>query len=94
LIQLSDWLSYPTNSSPAIRISYDAFKAEVAWSDGRLKLAEEFSYQANTEKSMLPDLLVSCLQALFRDGREAEAGPLTRQWRQAHQDAGTAYDIL
>ena len=76
--------------------SYDGFriKAYLAWSDGKLNDAEGFFAKANTAKPMTPDLVVSWVQVLFGDGKEAEAEQLARQLIQAHKNSGTIYDVL
>lgn len=76
--------------------SYDGFriKADLAWSDGQIKEAEEFFGKANSVKPMAPDLVVSWVQVLFQDGRSEEAEKIAQQLIQAHKDAGLIYDVL
>jgi len=90
LIQLSDEL---IAADPQ---SYDGFriKGYLAWSDAKLKEAEEFLSKANAVKPMMPDVVVLWVQTLFRDGRDGEAEQLARKLIAAHKDAGMIYDAL
>ena len=76
--------------------SYDGFriKGDLAWSDGQDKDAEQFFRKANAAKPMTPDLVVSLVQVLFREGQSEEAEQLALQLIQAHKDAGLIYDVL
>jgi tetratricopeptide (TPR) repeat protein len=76
--------------------SYDGFriKGDLAWSDGQDKDAEQFFRKANAAKPMTPDLVVSLVQVLFREGQSEEAEQLGLQLIQAHKDAGLIYDVL
>ncbi len=76
--------------------SYDGFriKGYLAWSDTKLKEAEEFLRKANAAKPMMPDVVVLWVQTLFRDGQDGQAEQLARELIAAHQDAGMIYDAL
>jgi tetratricopeptide (TPR) repeat protein len=76
--------------------SYDGYriKGNLAWTDGRLKEAAEFFQKANAAKPMRPDLVLSWVQVLFRDGQSAEAERLALELIQTHKDAGRIYDVL
>jgi tetratricopeptide (TPR) repeat protein len=76
--------------------SYDGLriKGALAWTDGRLKEAEELFRRANANKPMQPALIMTWVQVLFQDGQSSEAEKLALELIQAHQDAGQFYDIL
>jgi tetratricopeptide (TPR) repeat protein len=90
LTQLSDELiASDPQSFDGLRI-----KGYLAWSDSKLKEAEEFLRKANAVKPMVPDVIVLWVQVLFRDGRDAEAEQLAGKLIAAHKDAGMVYDAL
>jgi tetratricopeptide (TPR) repeat protein len=76
--------------------SYDGFriKGAIAWTDGRLKEAEEFFQKANVRKPLQPGLILMWVQVLFRDGQSADGERLALELIQAHKEAGPIYDVL
>jgi predicted Zn-dependent protease len=76
--------------------SYDGFriKGGLAWTDGRLKEAEEFFQKANTGKPLQPGLFLMWVQVLLQDRQTQEAERLAAELIQAHKDAGSIYDVL
>ena len=76
--------------------SYDGLriKAYLAWSDEQVKEAEAYFRRANSSRPMMPDLVVSWVQVLFRDGQPEEAERIALQLIQAHKDANLMYDVL
>jgi predicted Zn-dependent protease len=76
--------------------SYDGYriKGYLAWSDGQIKEADQVFRKANAARPMKPDLVVSWVQVLYRDGRTQEAEQLAQQLIQVHKDTGSIYDVL
>ena len=90
LTKLTDeLLAKDPNSYDGLRI-----KGALAWTDGRLKEAEEFFQKANARKPMQPGLVLTWVQVLFQDGQTQEAERLAQELIQAHKDAGDIYDAL
>src|SRR5579872_2518732 len=90
LTSISDeLLSADPNSYNGLRI-----KANLAWSDGQLKHAEELFQKANQVKPLQPDLVLSWMQVLFKDGQEREGERLGKELLQNRQDAAGIYDLL
>ena len=82
-------LAYDRNSYDGLRI-----KGNLAWLDGRLADAEELFRRANAAKPSQPDLILSWAQALFQDGKGAEAERLSLDLIQRRKDAARIYDLL
>jgi tetratricopeptide (TPR) repeat protein len=84
-----DLIAKDPNSYDGLRI-----KGALAWTDGRLKEAEEFFRKANAIKPMQPALVTTWVQVLFQDGQSSEAEKLALDLIQAHKETGRVYDIL
>jgi tetratricopeptide (TPR) repeat protein len=84
-----DLIAKDPNSYDGLRI-----KGALAWTDGRLKEAEEFFRKANASKPMQPPLIMTWVQVLFQDGQSSEAVKLALELIQAHKETGRIYDIL
>ena len=90
LNKISDeFLSRDHNSYDGLRI-----KGNLAWTDGRLKEAEDLFSRANAAKPMEPDVVVSWIQVLFQDGQSPLAERLASDTIQAHKEVGQLYDLL
>jgi tetratricopeptide (TPR) repeat protein len=90
LTKLSDeLLAKDPNSFDGLRI-----KGALAWSDGKLKDAEEDFRKANASKAMQPSVIVMWVEVLFKDGQFAEGERLALDLIQAHKDNSVAYDLL
>ncbi len=90
LTKLTDeLLAKDPNSYDGLRI-----KGALAWTDGRLKEAEEFFRKANARKPLEPGLILMWVQVLFQDGQSANAERLALELIRAHKDAGSIYDLL
>jgi cytochrome c-type biogenesis protein CcmH/NrfG len=76
--------------------SYDALrlKAQLANSDLNFADAERFFRMANEIKPMQPEIVTGWMNALFRDGRPAEAEKLGLQLIGAKKTYGPVYDQL
>jgi predicted Zn-dependent protease len=76
--------------------SYDGLriKGYLAWSDEQVKEAEAYFRKANSVRPMMPDLVVSWVQVLFRAGQPDEAERVALQLIQTHKDADLIYDAL
>src|ERR1700737_1274165 len=84
-----DLIAKDPNSYDGLRI-----KGALAWTDGRLKEAEEFFRKANASKPMQPALIMTWVLVLFQDGQSSEAEKLALELIQAHKETGRIYDIL
>ena len=84
-----DLIAKDSNSYDGLRI-----KGALAWTDGRLKEAEEFFRKANASKPMQPGLIMTWVQVLFQDGQSSAAEKLALELIQAHRETGRIYDIL
>jgi tetratricopeptide (TPR) repeat protein len=69
-------------------------KGNLAWSDRRLKEAEEYFEKANATEPMQPELIFSWVQVLFKDGQSAEAERLALELIKNRKDAARIYDLL
>lgn len=76
--------------------SYDGLrlKGALAFTDGRIKEAEDLFQKANARKPMQPALIVAWVQVLFRDGQSDEGERLARELIRVHPDSGAIYDTL
>ena len=84
-----DLIAEDPNSYDGLRI-----KGALAWTDGRLKDAEEFFRKANASKPMQPALITTWVQVLFQDKQSSEAEKLALELIEAHKETGRIYDIL
>ena len=76
--------------------SYDGLRinGNLAWTDGRLKEAEQFFTKANAARPMMPSLILSWVQVLFKDGQPAEGERLALELIKTRKDAAQIYDLL
>lgn len=76
--------------------SYDALriKGELAWSDGRLKDAQDLFSRANSAKPMEPGVILPWIQVLFQSGQSAQGEQLGLDAIQAHKESSQLYDLL
>jgi tetratricopeptide (TPR) repeat protein len=85
----ADLIARDSNSYDGLRIS-----GALAWTDGRLKEAENLFRRANDRTPMQPALVVMWVQVLFQDGQSADGERLALELIQSHPDAGSIYDLL
>jgi tetratricopeptide (TPR) repeat protein len=76
--------------------SYDGlrFKGALAWTDGKLKEAEDHFQRANSRNPLQPELILMWMEVLFRDGQAAQGEHLAQELIRTHQDAASIYDAL